>query len=110
MIDQAGLFDVAEGQRRKDAGQIKVITRPERGAYIEAAERYIRTHPDLEPFLMEDFYEWIGPPPVPALMGALTTRLRRLGLIEPTGVRRPMRRPQSHARVTDEYRVTGGLS
>lgn len=105
MIDQPPLFDLADGVRRRDAGREQVATGSDREAYMRRAELYLRHDAPDEPFLMEQLYEWIGEPPTPYLMGALTTRLIRGGVIVRTGVRRSMQKGKSHARVTDEYRL-----
>lgn len=45
-------------------------------------------------------------PTSPNVWGALTNALVRAGCIHPTGRQEPMKKPRSHARRTDMYRVT----
>lgn len=105
MPEQSALFDLDHGVARKDAGQALVATGSERQDYMARAERYLRLEAPDEPFLMEQLYGWIGAPPSPYLMGALTTRLLRGSVIRRTGRRRAMEKTTSNARKTDEYEL-----
>lgn len=99
-------FDLFQGQALRDLG-IGRVTQAS-GRWFDHAMRVVMRLPrgwrglseDLRPIIEGQ----IGPPPKSTnIYGALTREAIRLGILRPTGQRRPMRLGRSHARPSDEY-------
>jgi len=103
-FDQPDLFS---GEQLRDAGIARVTSNNESWivAATRAAEAFI-SRQNLS-FTGEDirFYceQAVGPPKHPNAWGALVNALLKRGAIQPTHQFRPMRDPNSHARITPVY-------
>lgn len=99
-------FDLFQGQVERDRG-IEQVTQGS-GRWFDHAMQVVRRLPrgwrglaeDLRPLIEAE----LGPPPRSTnVYGAITREAIKLGLLRPTGLRRPMRLSRSHARPSDEY-------
>lgn len=100
-------FDFERTTAARDEGIVRVIENS--GAWFENALRVVGSLPPGWTGIGEDIREIVvkspvGAPHSPNAWGALTQHAKKRGLLALTGVRRPMKSVQSHARMTDEYR------
>jgi hypothetical protein len=100
-------FNLTASLEARDAGMIVVAANS--GSWFDTALAFIERLPPGWTGLGEDIRDAVersevGPAHSKNAWGSLIGFAKRRGLIELTGVRRPMRAVKSHARTTDEYR------
>lgn len=102
---QGSLFDLAAGRAGRDEGMDLVADHnPDWfGLALMIIAGIPRGWTGLPEDLRPVIEARIGPPTHANAYGALLSHAKRLHLLRPTGKRRQMRLPGSHARMTDEY-------
>lgn len=107
MKTQIDMFDVIKGRQERDSGVGKISSGIGMKWIILATKiiadlpsGWIGTSEDVRPMILDR----IGPPHHVNAWGALTLRVRRKGILIPTGKAYQAKRVARHANVIGEYR------